>query len=182
MTFSIQNHQLINVDFIASPNCNNRPKYTEISLLVIHNISLPSGVFGGSEIENLFTNQLGCSAHVSFKPLEKLTVSAHVLIKRTGEVIQFVAFDKRAWHAGDSSFDSRSNCNNFSIGIELEGTDLIPYEEIQYQQLVAITNALMTCYPEITRHRIVGHQDIAPDRKTDPGEAFNWDYYFQLLG
>lgn len=167
--------------FIPSPNCDERPADTEIDLLVIHGISLPPGEFGGDAINALFTNQLDPKAHPAFHSIADLKVSAHILIRRDGEVIQYVPFKKRAWHAGESSFQGRTRCNDFSIGIELEGADTVPYEPIQYQRLAALTQVLMQFYPGITQQRIVGHSDIAPGRKTDPGAAFDWQHFFGLL-
>lgn len=166
---------------VVSPNCNQRPADTEISLLVIHNISLPPGQYGGDHIERFFTNRLDHSLDPFYKEIEGVKVSSHLLIKRTGEVVQFVSFDDRAWHAGLSQFQSRENCNDFSIGIELEGEDDVPYTDAQYEVLVSITRCLMKEYPRIAMDRIVGHQDIAPGRKTDPGKAFDWDSYFGLV-
>lgn len=167
--------------FIASPNCNQRPPETEINLLVIHGISLPAGKFGGDEVQALFTNTLDIAADPAFTPLADLHVSAHLFIRRDGTVIQFVPLHLRAWHAGVSHFEGRDNCNDFSIGVELEGTDEIPYTVVQYQQLVIIIRALQKSYPRITPERIVGHSDIAPGRKTDPGPAFDWHYLCALL-
>lgn len=169
------------MQFISSPNCDDRPAGTTIDLLVIHGISLPPGEFGGDAITALFTNQLDPKAHPYFQQIVDLKVSAHVLIRRDGEVIQYVPFKKRAWHAGESSFQGKSRCNDYSIGIELEGADTVPYEPAQYQQLVQLTRVLMRVYPGITQERIVGHSDIAPERKTDPGPAFDWKYFFDLL-
>lgn len=166
---------------VDSPNCNERPENTEVSLLVIHNISLPAGQFGGCYIEQLFTNCLSLSDDKSFSDLEGLEVSSHLLIDRAGAMTQFVNFDQRAWHAGLSCFDKCDNCNDFSIGIELEGTDFIPYTDEQYQALIAVTRSLMQSYPAISIDRIVGHSDIAPGRKSDPGVVFDWDYYRQML-
>lgn len=163
---------------VVSPNCNHRPADTEISLLVIHNISLPPGQYGGDHIERFFTNRLDHSLDPFYKEIEGVEVSSHLLIKRTGEVVQFVSFDDRAWHAGLSKFQTRENCNDFSIGIELEGEDEVPYTDAQYEVLVNITRCLMKAYPGIAVDRIVGHQDISPGRKTDPGKAFDWDGYF----
>lgn len=177
----IHNGWLKGVRRVVSPNCNQRPKETEISLLVIHNISLPPGRYGGDHIERFFTNQLDHSLHPFFKEIEGVKVSSHLLIKRTGEVVQFVPFSERAWHAGASTFQNHDDCNDFSIGIELEGEDDVPYTEAQYELLVNITRTLMSEYPEINLGRIVGHQDISPGRKTDPGRAFDWNYYFGLL-
>jgi len=166
---------------LTSPHFNHRPVDEEISLLVIHNISLPPGQFGGKYIEDFFVGQLDSSAHASFVDITNLRVSAHLLIKRDGEVIQFVNFNRRAWHAGVSSFSGRENCNDFSIGIELEGTDDITYTDFQYQQLTDISKQLISAYPNITKDRICGHSDIAPDRKTDPGESFDWSRFMQSL-
>ncbi len=179
--WSIQQHCLSCSRQLASSNYNDRPPATEIKLLVIHNISLPAGCFGGAYIEQLFTNCLPLSADDSFADLEGMEVSSHLLINRQGDVTQFVPFDKRAWHAGVSCFNNCENCNDYSIGLELEGTDDVPYTEPQYQSLVAVTRSLMAAYPGISFDRIVGHSDIAPGRKTDPGEAFDWRYFRELL-
>jgi AmpD protein len=166
---------------VHSPNCNHRPDDTEINLLLIHNISLPAGEFNTPYIEQLFTNTLDCQAHHSFHDLEALRVSSHVMINRHGEATQFVPFDKRAWHAGVSEFNGVKSCNDYSIGIELEGADEIAYTEAQYQQLAKIARQLMVQYPAITVDRIVGHCDVAPGRKTDPGSAFDWNYFYHCL-
>lgn len=167
------------IRFCPSPFFNERPqgKAGQISLLVIHNIALPPLTYGGNNIENLFSGRLNCQAHPYFAQLEGLEVSAHLLIKRTGEVIQFVPFNLRAWHAGISSFQGRSNCNDFSIGIELEGSDNQPFAANQYQQLIRVSQLLMANYPLISLGRICGHQDIAFGRKTDPGSYFNWQKF-----
>lgn len=165
---------------VMSPNVNDRPNNTLVSLLVIHNISLPPGEFGGGYIEDFFCNRLACT-HPYFETISALKVSAHLLIRRDGEVVQFAPFSKRAWHAGVSVFDGRDNCNDYSIGIELEGTDDLPYEGAQYAQLVKVTKLLMSAFPLITLDRIVGHSDIAPQRKTDPGSSFDWAYLRQQL-
>ena len=159
---------------VLSCNYNARPKGEQVSLLVIHNISLPPGQFGGGYVQQLFCNQLNCSVHPYFEQLQGLEVSAHCLIERDGQVTQFVPFDSRAWHAGASEFQGRQNCNDFSIGVELEGTDDTPYTGAQYQMLASLTRLLMQTYPAITPERIVGHSHIAPGRKTDPGPAFDW--------
>jgi len=164
-----------------SPNCNQRPSKVEISLLVIHNISLPPGEYGGGYIERFFLNKLPVEKHPYFETIANLQVSAHCLIQRSGGIVQFVPFHKRAWHAGESVFQGRENCNDFSIGIELEGTDTEPYTDQQYQALVALTKAIIDCFPNITPQRIKGHCDIAPDRKSDPGPVFNWARYLSLL-
>lgn len=167
----IKNHKLLEAEFIVSPNYNERPSKTNISLIVIHNISLPPKQYGGNFIVDFFTNNLDISKHSYFKTIKNLQVSTHILIMRSGVITQFVAFDKRAWHAGESSYNGCSDCNNFSIGIELEGSDDEPYKNIQYQQLNSIIKQLKHNYP-ITD--IVGHSFIAPKRKTDPGNSFDW--------
>lgn len=154
-----------------SINFNQRPDGTDITLVVIHNISLPPGEFDNDYIEDFFTNQLQTNQHPYFKTLKDVRVSAHLLIKRDGRIIQFVDFNQRAWHAGRSSFNHIDDCNNYSIGIELEGTDTTPYETLQYQSLNQVLSILKTYYP-ITDVR--GHSEIAPGRKTDPGPAFDW--------
>jgi AmpD protein len=164
----------------ASPNCNERPPNTEISLLVIHNISLPPGEYGGGFVQALFCNELDCSVHPYFSRLAQLQVSAHLLIEREGRIVQFVPFHQRAWHAGESVYQGRDNCNDFSIGIELEGCDDEPYTEQQYRALADVTRTLLESYPALAPDRIVGHSTIAPGRKSDPGAAFDWHYY-QLL-
>lgn len=174
-------HWLQQVRRVPTTNCNNRPPQAEVNLLVIHNISLPPGQFGGGYIEQLFTNCLDCDVHPDFDDLRDVQVSSHLLIDREGQVTQFVPFNLRAWHAGVSSFNGRDNCNDFSIGIELEGTDHSPYTERQYHILADVTSELMQSYRKITVDNIVGHSDIAPGRKTDPGPAFDWDYFRQLL-
>ncbi|MDX1497299.1 MAG: 1,6-anhydro-N-acetylmuramyl-L-alanine amidase AmpD [Salinisphaeraceae bacterium] len=181
MSFSIINGELQQARQVASPNFDERPDNSPIDLLVIHGISLPPGEFGGLGIEQLFTNQLDADEHPYYAEIEGLTVSAHVLIRRCGEVVQFVNFKHRAWHAGQSCFEGRNRCNDFSIGIELEGTDACPYEPVQYARLASLAAALMQAYPGITAQRVVGHSDIAPGRKTDPGEAFDWGLFRQLL-
>lgn len=162
---------------IYSPNYNERPPHAEISLLVIHGISLPAGKWGTLYIDELFTNTLNVLADARFNTLSDLKVSSHILIDRMGLVTQYVPFIKRAWHAGLSNFCGQENCNDFSIGIELEGTDDVPYTEAQYQRLVEVTRLIQYYYPLITRDRIVGHSEIAPGRKTDPGPAFDWNYF-----
>lgn len=156
-----------------SPNFNARPE-GEISLLVIHNISLPPGQFGTGRVQQFFQNRLPVAEHPYFAGIAQLTVSAHFLIERDGAVTQFVACGERAWHAGLSSFAGRENCNDFSIGIELEGTDELPFTDAQYQALVELTRQLLSTYPQMSVERICGHSDIAPGRKTDPGPCFDW--------
>ncbi|HSN17642.1 MAG TPA: 1,6-anhydro-N-acetylmuramyl-L-alanine amidase AmpD [Gammaproteobacteria bacterium] len=167
--------------FLASPHQDERPSGTEVDLLVIHGISLPPGEFGGPWIERLFMGTLPADAHPYFKDIAGLRVAAHLLIRRDGTLVQFVPFHKRAWHAGKSAFQGRETCNDFSIGIEIEGDDATPYESAQYQALASVTSALLRAYPGITTARIVGHSDIAPGRKTDPGPAFDWARYRDIL-
>ena len=166
---------------VPSPNCNARPADMPVSLLVIHNISLPPGRFGGPWIEDLFLNRLQYDAHPYFETLRGLQVSAHFLIRRRGELLQFVATGERAWHAGKSAFKGQENCNDFAIGIELEGTDDRPFTAKQYARLARLTAQLQRRYPAITGERIVGHSDIAPGRKTDPGPAFDWSRFRAAL-
>lgn len=166
---------------VPSPNFDDRPDISNINLLVIHAISLPVGEFGGPWIDQLFCNQLTAEDHGSFRDICDLEVSAHVLIRRDGEIVQYVPFQQRAWHAGVSSFKGYERCNDFSIGIELEGCDDKHFEEIQYQQLAELTREIMKRYPGITAERIAGHSDIAPDRKTDPGPLFDWKRFYHLL-
>ncbi|HXG28979.1 MAG TPA: 1,6-anhydro-N-acetylmuramyl-L-alanine amidase AmpD [Nevskiales bacterium] len=164
-----------------SPNCDERPDPDDVSLLVVHGISLPPGEFGGPWIDDLFLNRLDPSRHPYFATISGLQVSSHLLIRRDGELIQYVPVHRRAWHAGTSCFQGRERCNDFSIGVELEGTDQIPYSPAQYRMLAAVACALMRAFPAITPDRIVGHSDIAPGRKTDPGEAFDWECFRRLL-
>lgn len=166
---------------LASPNHGVRDDEKDISLLVIHNISLPPGEFGSTWIEDFFQNKLDKTAHPYFEEIADLQVSAHLLIKRCGSCVQFVPFNKRAWHAGLSSYKGRDNCNDYSVGIELEGTDEIAYTKEQYAALVGITAALLVAYPKISDKTIVGHNQISPGRKTDPGESFDWGYYLSQL-
>jgi len=162
----------------ASPNCDTRPHGTVIELLVIHNISLPPGEFGGMAVVQLFTNTLDTESHPYYAQLKELRVSAHFLIRRNGEIIQFVPCSKRAWHAGVSSWQGRSGCNDFSVGIELEGSDHVPFDDPQYTALTRLTRLLQRAYPI---RAIVGHADIAPERKTDPGSCFDWSRYHVSL-
>ncbi|MBU0689210.1 MAG: 1,6-anhydro-N-acetylmuramyl-L-alanine amidase AmpD [Gammaproteobacteria bacterium] len=172
------NGWLSGVRRVASPNYDARPARTAVSLLVIHSISLPPDEFSGPGIRQLFTNTLDCSAHPYYARLEGVRVSAHFLIARDGGVTQFVACGSRAWHAGVSIWQGRERCNDFSIGIELEGCDSQPFESVQYVALARLTRRLQRQYP--IRH-ITGHADIAPGRKTDPGLTFDWKQYFSLL-
>jgi len=174
-------HWLDDTRHSPSPNFNPRPQGVAVSLLVIHNISLPKGHYGNGFVEQLFGNCLDCSSHVDFANLTDLRVSSHLFIDRLGSSVQFVGLDHRAWHAGQSSFLGRENCNDFSIGIELEGIDDGAYSEQQYHSLVQLSRQLMTRYPQISLDRIVGHSDIAPGRKSDPGPAFDWGRYLAAL-
>lgn len=167
------------VPYFASPHCDDRPAGTAIELLVIHAISLPPGEFGGPGIVELFTRRLDPAAHPYYATIATLQVSAHFLIRRDGELMQFVPCAKRAWHAGASEWCGRSRCNDFSIGIELEGSDDVPFEAAQYEVLARLTRALQARYP-ITG--IAGHSEIAPGRKTDPGPRFDWARYRALIG
>ncbi|MBV6448362.1 1,6-anhydro-N-acetylmuramyl-L-alanine amidase AmpD [Nitrosomonas sp.] len=158
-------------EFIASPNCDERPPGTDINLLVIHNISLPPNEFGGDGVIELFTNRIDPAAHPYYHSLQGLKVSAHFFIRRDGTLIQFVPCNQRAWHAGVSNWQGRERCNDFSIGIELEGSDTTPFTDAQYEVLIALTRCLCERYPI---QSIAGHSDIAPGRKTDPGPCFEW--------
>ncbi len=177
----MQRGRLSGARFVASPNFDARPDPADISLLVIHAISLPPDQFGDRHVEKLFTNRLNPKAHPYFETIKDLKVSAHLFIARTGAVTQFVPFDQRAWHAGASNFGGRQRCNDFSIGIELEGSDSQPFERAQYKSLVAVTQALLKAYPRILPAHIVGHSDIAPGRKTDPGPHFDWGRYLDAI-
>jgi AmpD protein len=171
-------HCIRDLDWLESPNADARPDPGDISLLVVHAISLPPGELGGAHnrryIGDLFMNRLDRAAHPYFAGLAELRVSAHLCVFRDGSATQFVSFDRRAWHAGESWFDGRSRCNDFSIGIELEGCDEQPFGDAQYVTLARLVNAAMRTYPALRRERIVGHADIAPLRKTDPGPHFDW--------
>jgi len=173
--------QLSNATQISSPNCDDRPSDTPIKLLIIHNISLPPNEFGGPYIDQLFTNTLDIGADPFFEEIAHLKVSAHLLIRRDGTMTQYVPFHKRAWHAGVSNYKGEDTCNNFSIGIEMEGADHIEYDSKQYETLADVTAALLSTYPEMSIDNITGHCDVAPERKTDPGESFDWQRYKKRL-
>ena len=168
---------LDNARRLPSPHCDDRPDPGDVSLLVIHNISLPPNVFGGPWIQDLFLGRLDAAAHPFFGTVAHLRVSAHLLIRRNGDLEQFVPFHRRAWHAGQSIFAGRDACNDFSVGVEMEGADDVPYTELQYRRLADVTRVLMARFPAITPERITGHSDIAPARKTDPGPAFDWQRF-----
>ncbi|MBY4676742.1 1,6-anhydro-N-acetylmuramyl-L-alanine amidase AmpD [Marinobacterium arenosum] len=180
--YQVCNHRLLQARQVPSPNFNERPAGEPVSLLVIHNISLPPGRFGSGHVELFFQNRLPVEADPYYQQIKDLQVSAHLLIERAGAVVQFVDFDKRAWHAGQSCYAGRDNCNDFSIGIELEGTDDTPYTDAQYQTLAGVIAALRQAYPDIDTQALVGHCDIAPQRKTDPGPAFDWALLGKILG
>jgi AmpD protein len=167
-------HWLTGAERRHSPNCDDRPDPRDISLVVVHCISLPPGRFGTGLVTDLFLGRLDCSRHEALADLAGVRVSAHVFVERDGRVLQFVPFDRRAWHAGVSSFRGRAHCNDYSIGIELEGTDEAPYADVQYAALVAVLSAVRAAYPRVTLGAIVGHCDVAPGRKSDPGRAFDW--------
>lgn len=181
MHIDIKSGLISEVKFVQSPNFNERPENSEIDLIVIHNISLPPNEFGGPYINALFTNTLNPHEHPYFAEIAHLKVSCHCLILRDGSIIQYVPIHLRAWHAGVSSFLGRENCNDFSIGIELEGADEVPYTKEQYEVLSSLVSKFMQTYKKITFDRIVGHHTIAPARKTDPGPSFNWELFMNLL-
>jgi N-acetyl-anhydromuramoyl-L-alanine amidase len=167
--------------YLESPNADERPAGVLPELIVVHGISLPPREFGGPWIDALFTNALDAAAHPYFAAICGLKVSAHALIRRDGEIVQYVPFHRRAWHAGASNYCGRARCNDFSIGIELEGADDVAYEPAQYTGLARLIEALVQAYPTLSRERIAGHADIAPGRKTDPGAAFDWLHLRRLL-
>lgn len=169
------------VQICPSPHCNSRPPAEQISLLVIHNISLPPGEFGGGYVQAFFAGSLDPEQHPYFAQIAPLHVSAHFLVERHGEISQFVSCLDRAWHAGSSCYGGRRDCNDYSIGIELEGTDTQPYTDAQYQSLVQLTHALCAAFPAISPYRITGHEFIAPKRKTDPGPSFDWRRYLTAV-
>lgn len=173
---------LAGADRCPSPNFDARPEGTEIDLVVVHGISLPPGEFGTGAVTRLFCNHLDPFEHPALRDLEGLRVSAHAFIDRTGRITQYVSFLDRAWHAGDSHYRGRPACNDYSIGVELEGADTVPYERSQYRALVELVGSLMARWPNIRRDRIVGHADVAPGRKTDPGPSFDWEGFRRLLG
>ncbi len=166
---------------VLSPHCDSRPAGTTLELIVIHGISLPPGEFGGPWIDRLFTANVPADAPASLRELVGLRVSAHVLVRRDGALTQYAPFGMRAWHAGQSVYRGRPACNDFSIGIELEGTDTLPYTEVQYERLTALATALITAYPTLSSEHVARHSDIAPGRKTDPGPAFDWTRWRALL-
>lgn len=176
-----EQHLLQGVSYRHSPHVDGRPEGEVPSLLVLHNISLPPGCFSGDDVDALFMGTLDCEKRTDYHELKGLRVSAHCLVRRDGTITQYVPFNQRAWHAGVSVFQGRKRCNDFSIGIEIEGTDDSGYTPEQYQSVTLLVHALMQYYPKITLGRIVGHQDIAPGRKTDPGFGFNWPSFRAAL-
>ena len=178
-SMTINEGQLSAATWLASPNVNKRPQNTSIDTIVIHNISLPPSEFGacGADgihyVKALFTNQLDWDAHPYFQTIKGAEVSAHLFIERDGTITQFVNFNERAWHAGRSSYLGRAECNDYSIGIELEGSDFVPFSAAQYEALANAIVAIYDAYPKTRRH-LTGHSDIAPGRKTDPGDCFEW--------
>ncbi|TCB65074.1 1,6-anhydro-N-acetylmuramyl-L-alanine amidase AmpD [Acinetobacter sp. ANC 4178] len=179
-SFQVVDGQLIGAKQIPSPNFNQRPEEAKIELVVIHNISLPPSQFGGGYIQQFFQNRLDATLHPYFETIQDLKVSAHLLILRTGEVLQFVNFQQRAWHAGRSTYLGQQECNDYSIGIELEGSDDCAFESLQYQVLAQVMVSLQQAYPTIQQH-VAGHSDIAPGRKTDPGPYFDWVKFRSLV-
>ncbi|MCG8672379.1 MAG: 1,6-anhydro-N-acetylmuramyl-L-alanine amidase AmpD [Pseudomonadales bacterium] len=177
----IKEHRFVDAKQVNSPNFNDRPSGCEPELVVIHSISLPPGQFGGPHIEELFTNCLNPNQHPYFAEICGLEVSSHLLIDRNGALVQFVPLDKRAWHAGQSIYHGRENCNDFSIGIELEGTDSGDYTQAQYECLVSVLQGLFNTYPRLSADELTGHENIAPGRKTDPGPGFNWGQLKNML-
>ena len=177
----IENHIFKNIKFLNSPNFNKRPEKSDISLIVIHSISLPPEVYGNNYVEDFFLNKLNISDHDYFNEIKDMRVSSHIYIKRTGETIQFVPLNMRAWHAGKSCYKGIDDCNNYSIGIELEGTDNDHFSNQQYQSLIQISKLIINNYPKINKNTIVGHSDISPGRKTDPGNDFEWNRYLDAL-
>ncbi|HSN21569.1 MAG TPA: 1,6-anhydro-N-acetylmuramyl-L-alanine amidase AmpD [Usitatibacter sp.] len=165
--------------FVPSPHCDERPAGERISLVVVHGISLPPGDFGGPHIDRLFLGRLEADAHPYFREVASMRVSSHFLIRRDGALVQYVPCSMRAWHAGTSSWKGRERCNDFSIGIELEGSDDVPYAEPQYETLAALVRALFERYGAMD---VAGHSDIAPDRKTDPGPYFDWPRLRAAIG
>ncbi|MCK3658434.1 N-acetyl-anhydromuranmyl-L-alanine amidase [Pasteurellaceae bacterium Pebbles2] len=178
---TIQQGWLENTRRVPSPHYDQRPDLADISLLVIHYISLPPEQFGGGFVDDFFLGKLDPNIHPYFAEIYQIRVSAHCLIERNGRITQYVNFNERAWHAGLSCFNGREKCNDFAIGIELEGSNEQPFTAQQYEKLAELTQQIMQAYPKITPERIVGHCDISPDRKIDPGQYFDWQHYFALL-
>jgi AmpD protein len=182
MEVDLESGLMLGARLIASPNRDFRPAGVETDLIVVHGISMPPGEFGGPWIDRLFTNTLPAEVHPYFAEVGSLRVSSHLVVTRDGAVTQYVKFTERAWHAGKSSFEGRDACNDFSVGVELEGTDTLPYEAAQYEALAQVVAALCAAYPRLSPDRLAGHSDIAPGRKTDPGPAFDWQLARRLIG
>lgn len=172
-----ENGWVVGVTWCPSPNFDMRPTDKQVDMLVVHNISLPPGEFGGHYIEDLFLNRLDPDAHPFFLDIYRCQVSSHFLIRRNGEIVQFVSVCDKAWHAGRSEWQGVPNCNDYSLGIELEGSDFKPFTSAQYFKLSELVKLLISFYPMITLERVVGHSDIAPERKTDPGPCFDWERF-----
>ncbi len=172
---------MLGVRQVASPNFDGRPPGVEADLIVVHGISLPPGEFGGPWIDRLFTNTLPAEIHPYFAEVCSLRVSSHLVVQRDGTVTQYVRFTDRAWHAGVSVYEGREACNDFSVGVELEGTDTLEYEPVQYRALAEVVAALCAAYPRLSSQRMAGHSDISPGRKTDPGPAFDWPHARRLI-
>jgi AmpD protein len=181
MQVDLSSGLMLGVRQIASPNYDSRPEGVPADLIVVHGISLPPGEFGGPWIDRLFTNTLPADAHPYFAEVGPRRVSSHLLIRRDGATTQYVKFTDRAWHAGESVYQAREACNDFSVGIELEGTDTVPYEAVQYDALAEAVAALCAAYPQLSPDRLTGHSDIAPGRKTDPGPVFDWQRARRLI-
>ncbi len=181
MQVDLANGLMHGIRQVASPNRDSRPPGVETDLIVVHGISLPPGEFGGPWIDRLFTNALPAEVHPYFAEVASFRVSSHLVLARDGAATQYVGFNERAWHAGKSCYQGREACNDFSIGVELEGTDTLPYEAEQYAALADVVAALCAAYPRLSPHRLVGHSDIAPGRKTDPGPAFDWSHARRLI-
>jgi len=181
LTVDLATGLLTGVRQVLSPHFDARPTGAAPELLIVHGISLPPGEFGGPWIDRLFTGTLPAAAHPYFAAIAATRVSAHALIRRDGQIVQYVPFGARAWHAGESAYRGRPACNDFSIGVELEGTDDTPYTDSQYRALAALAAALLAAYAALSEQHIVGHSDVAPGRKTDPGAAFDWPRFRALL-
>ena len=175
LKININSHLIEGIRYLPSDNYDLRPNNMDIDTIIIHCISLPEGSYGNDNVSNLFTNKLDTTKNKSFSSLTGLRVSSHIFIKRNGEIIQFVPFNMRAWHAGVSKHKNRGNCNDFSIGIELEGTSNSIFTDKQYNQLKEIIKLMKTCYPKIVEENIIGHNEVSPERKEDPGTFFDWD-------
>ena len=175
LKININSHLIEGISYLPSDNYDLRPNNMDIDTIIIHCISLPEGSYGNDNVSDLFTNKLDITKNKSFSSLTGLRVSSHIFIKRNGEIIQFVPFNMRAWHAGVSKHKNRGNCNDFSIGIELEGTSNSIFTDKQYNQLKEIIKLMKTCYPKIVEENIIGHNEVSPERKEDPGTFFDWD-------